>query len=127
MSGFAWSKWVHGLLTAGIGGGASAAYGALSAMIVDPKDINPQTAKFYYIAGLCFGFGALSHMLAYLKEHPAPDIVSEEKVSEKKLVTQLPPRESNGGTSEPMTKTVTTRVEEKVEISPTPPGKTDDK
>jgi hypothetical protein len=110
--GYAWSKWLYGLVAAGIGGGASAAYGALSVTIVDPKDFNPSTSKFYQVAALMFGFGALTSFMMYLKEHPVPDLVSSSK-HESTTVEQL---QGTGDGS--LVKTVVSKVEEKVEVKP---------
>lgn len=119
-TGYAWSKWLYGLVAAGIGGGASAAYGALSVMIVDPKDFNPQTGRFYAVSGLMFTFGALTSFLMYLKEHPVPEIVSSSR-HESTVIEAMPLKgtgDGSVGNEAALVKTVTTKVEEKVEVKP---------
>lgn len=123
LTGYAWGQWVYGLAAAVIGGGASAGYGALSVTIVDPKDFNPQTNKFWYVAGLMFGFGAMTSFLMYLKEHPVPELISSEK-HESVQVSQIPNVGTGDGTA---IKTVKTTTEEKVEVKPTDPAKPSDK
>ena len=72
MKHFNWSEWLYGLWVAVIGGGATSAQGVLATIIIDPKDFNPQTVKFYQMAGIMFGVGAVTSFLAFLKQHPAP-------------------------------------------------------
>ena len=120
-------NWGHDLLAAIIGGGSSAAYGALAVTVVDPKDFNPQTAKFYQVAGLMFIFGAATHLFAYLKDHPLPAKLVSERKQQSIEVSHIPLQGTGDGTvgnEATLKKTVTTKTEEKVEIAPVETPKT---
>lgn len=123
LTGYKWSQWLYGLWAAVIGGGATAAYGSLSVIILDPKDFNPQTTKFYQLAGLMFAFGAALAFFSYLKEHPLPDIIASE-THESVNVRQIPLKGTGDGTrgnAPALLETVTTKTEKKIEVAPTPP------
>lgn len=64
--------WLHGLISAGIGGGAT----ALSTAIVAPETFNLKEglAKLGAVAGV----SALVSVALYLKQSPLPPIVEEE-------------------------------------------------
>lgn len=74
LKGYAWSKWVHGLWAAVIGGGATSALGSLSLIGIDPNTFNFHTGEFYKAAAAVFISGAVTNFFAYLKQHPTPDI-----------------------------------------------------
>lgn len=64
--------WVHGLISAGIGGGAT----AISTVLVAPETFNFREglAKLGIVAGV----SALVSVGAYLKQSPLPQIVEED-------------------------------------------------
>ena len=66
--------WLHGLLAALIGGGASAVSGGIANVVVDPKDFNVSGGLIHLmeVAGTAFVVGAFISVAAYLKQSPVP-------------------------------------------------------
>lgn len=70
--GLDWSRWFYGLVSGVISGGANAASGGIASVIVDPKDFNLGTGKFWTLVGVTFTIGAVTNFFNYLKSNPAP-------------------------------------------------------
>ena len=66
--------WLHGLIAAIIGGGASAVTGSVSASLIAPQQFNFGTELFHTLElmGVMFLFNGLLSMFAYLKQSPIP-------------------------------------------------------
>ena len=77
LSDLDWSAWILGLWAAVIGGGSTAASGAIAVISVDPKDFNLETTKFWKVTATMFAIGAATNFLSYLKQNPAPTIISK--------------------------------------------------
>lgn len=71
-----WGVWVYGLVAGFIGGGSSAATGALAITILDPKDFNFADAKIWKAMALMFLFNGVKDTLLYLKQHPLPEVIT---------------------------------------------------
>ncbi len=72
-----WGSWVYGIWAAIIGGGSTAASGAIAVISIDPKDFNLETTKFWKVTVAMFAIGAATNFLSYLKQNPAPTIISK--------------------------------------------------
>ncbi len=72
-----WGGWIYGLWAAVIGGGSTAASGAVAVISVDPKDFNLETNKFWKVMMVMFAIGAATNFLSYLKQNPVPKIISK--------------------------------------------------
>ncbi len=72
-----WSGWLLGLWAAIVGGGATAASGAIAVISVDPRDFNLETQKFWKVTAMMFTVGAATNFLSFLKQNPAPKIISK--------------------------------------------------
>jgi hypothetical protein len=66
--------WLHGLLAALIGGGASAVSGGFANLVVDPKDFNLSggLGHLFETMGVMFVVAAVMSVVAYLKQSPLP-------------------------------------------------------
>lgn len=73
-----WSKWLYGLVSAIIGGGAGAATAGVSANLVVPGLKPFQTLS---IMGMTFAVSGAIAGLAYLHQQPLPSVTSTEKTS----------------------------------------------
>ena len=73
-----WSKWLYGLVSAIIGGGAGAATAGVSANLVVPGLKPAQTLS---IMGLTFAVSGAIAGLAYLHQQPLPAVASTETTS----------------------------------------------
>ncbi len=71
-----WGSWIYGMWAAIVGGGSTAASGAIAVISVDPKDFNLETAKFWKVTCVMFTIGAATNFLSFLKQNPAPAIIS---------------------------------------------------
>lgn len=73
-----WKNWLHGLVAAFIGGGASAVSAGFSATLVDPKDFNLSSglAHMSVLMGTTFAVSGVLSAMAYLKQSPLPPVVS---------------------------------------------------
>lgn len=106
-----WSNWLYGLWKSAIGGGAQAAYSAITLIVVDPTDFNLQTSKFWAVVGAMFLYGAVKDMLKFLEKQSAPEIIAQSR-RESLEISQVPMSGTGDGLA---TKTVKTTTEEKVE------------
>ena len=66
-----WSKWLYGLISAIIGGGAGAATAGFSANMVVP---NLNTTQTLSIMGMTFAVSGAIAGLAYLHQEPLPSV-----------------------------------------------------
>lgn len=114
LSRYDWSNWLYGLWKAAIGGGAQAAYSAVTLIVVDPKDFNLQAGKFWAVTGAMFAYGAVKEMLRFLEKQSAPEIISE-KV-ESTTATSVKPLAGTGNGGDLLKKTVVTETKEKIEL-----------
>lgn len=73
------SNWVMGLWAAFIGGGAGAFSAGLATIVVDPRDFNIYTAKFWQVVFGTFVISGLGPFFAYLHTKPLPDVKQIEK------------------------------------------------
>src|SRR6185295_3271511 len=103
-----WDNWGYGIFAGFIGGGANAVTGGVVINMVDGKDFNIYTPKFYIMVGLMFAGNGLMSMLMFLAQHPLPAV---------KTVTTVETTEKH-----PPSTTVVTKVEETV-IKPADPLK----
>lgn len=98
-----WENWLYGLFAGFIGGGASAVTSGITLNMVDSKDFNIYTSKFYTTVAAIFLVNGTMNMFMFLRQTPLPKIVTTTTVTE---VTSTPPI------------TVTKKVEEiKVDVS----------
>lgn len=66
--------WLHGLVAAVIGGGASAVTASVSASLIAPDKFNlsGQLVNFFELAGISFIINGFLSAMAYLKQSPIP-------------------------------------------------------
>lgn len=76
-----WENWLYGLWAAVIGGGSTAASGAIAVISVDPMDFNLGTSKFWKVSAVMFLTGAATSFFMFLKQNPAPKIIEQTKVT----------------------------------------------
>lgn len=100
-----WGNWLYGLFAGGIGGGATAVYGAFAASAIDAH-FAFGTANSMKLMAMMFAMSFLKDAALYLKQNPLPAIRTVTTVETVER-TRNPPA------------TVTTTVE-KTEISPDP-------
>lgn len=67
-----WSNWLYGLGAGFIGGGATAVTSGVTLNMVDSKDFNIYSSKFYVMVGSIFLVNGLMNMFMYLKQNPLP-------------------------------------------------------
>lgn len=69
-----WSKWLHGLVAAFIGGGASAVTAGVTAPAIAPGAFNfgAQLLPLLKLSGALFVVNGLIAATAYLKQSPLP-------------------------------------------------------
>jgi len=103
-----WRNWAYGIGAGFIGGGANAVVGGVVINLVDAKDFNIYTLKFYVMVGMMFVGNGMMSMLAFLAQHPLPTV---------KTVTTVETTEK-----QPPSTVVVTKVEETV-IKPADPLK----
>ncbi len=73
--------WVHGLVGAFIGGGASAVSGGIGAIVTAPNDFNVQDPKkLLTMMGITFLIMGLPSAAIYLKQSPLPPIETIDSV-----------------------------------------------
>ncbi len=68
------SNWVMGLGAAFIGGGAGAFSAGLATIVVDPRDFNIYTPKFWQVVFGTFVISGLGPFFAFLHTKPLPDV-----------------------------------------------------
>ena len=68
--------WLHGLVAAFIGGGASGFTSGLASMGIDPEHFNIQTGLSHVakLVGVTFLLSGTLMAFAYLKQSPLPDL-----------------------------------------------------
>jgi glycerol-3-phosphate acyltransferase PlsY len=79
MAGFGkldWENWMYGVFAGFIGGGATAVTSGVTLNMVDPKDFNVYTSKFYVMVAAIFAANGLMSMFMFLKQNPLPPIVT---------------------------------------------------
>ena len=69
-----WDDWIRGLISAFVGGGASAVTSGIAVRVGDPQQYNMATQKFYVLVGSVFVMSGLINMMAFLRNKPMPDI-----------------------------------------------------
>lgn len=69
-------KWLYGIASAFIGGGASAITSGLTSMGIDPEhyNLNSGLKHVLVLAGANFVVGGTITMMAYLKQSPLPQV-----------------------------------------------------
>lgn len=73
-----WSKWIYGLVSAIIGGGAGAATAGVGANLVVPGLKASQTLS---IMGMTFVVSGVFNGLAYLHQQPLPAVTTTDKAT----------------------------------------------
>jgi hypothetical protein len=66
-----WSIWLYGLFAGGVGGGATAVWGALSASMVD-SPFAVGSASSFKLMGMMFLMSFVKDAALYLKQNPMP-------------------------------------------------------
>ena len=98
-----WGNWAYGLFAGFIGGGASAVTSGITLNMVDSKDFNIYTHKFYTMVGAIFLVNGMMNMFMFLKQNPLPAV--------KTTVTKVQQRTDAGTvTKVEQTETITTPV-----------------
>jgi hypothetical protein len=85
-----WDNWFYGLFAGFIGGGASAVTSGVTLNLLDPKDFNLVTSKFYITVASIFVANGLLNMFMYLKQNPLPTITTVTKVQKTETGTEPP-------------------------------------
>jgi hypothetical protein len=97
-----WENWLYGVFAGFIGGGASAVTSGITLNMVDSKDFNIYTSKFYTTVAAIFLVNGMMNAFMYLRQNPLPKVVTTTTTTE---VTVAPPT------------TITKKVEEvKVDV-----------
>lgn len=74
---YEWGLWLYGLLSAFIGGGASALSAGTAVSMIDPEKFNlVHPGPLFLAMGITFLSSGLTPFFAYLKQHPLPAIVT---------------------------------------------------
>jgi hypothetical protein len=76
-----WGSWLYGIFAGGIGGGATAVYGAIAASMIDSKHFGFGSAASFKLAGMMFGMSFVKDAALYLKQNPLPAVKRETTVS----------------------------------------------
>jgi hypothetical protein len=103
-----WSQWLYAVVSAFIGGGASAVSGGIVVSAYDPKDFNFGDTKIYGVMLFMFSFNGLLNAFFYLKQHPLPEVITTTTTTETSILSTRPPT------------TMVKTVEEKVVGTPPP-------
>lgn len=76
-----WEKWLYGLGTGIIGGGAGAVVAGLSSMLLAPQSFNITSwagaVRALSMMAVCFVVNSLISMFFYLKQSPLPPIEND--------------------------------------------------
>lgn len=88
--------WIHGLLAAIIGGGASAVSSGFVVTMKDPEHYQLMSANFFQLVGTVFVVAGVLNGMAYLRQKPVPDFKTTTVIEERS----------------PHTSTITTVVQE---------------
>lgn len=68
-------RWLYGMISAVISGGASAVTASVTVAVIDPDKFNPmnQVCHFVELAGAVFVINGFMSLMAYLKQNPLPE------------------------------------------------------
>ncbi len=67
-----WDDWFYGLWVAIATGSSNAAVNGMGLNLLDSKDFNIYTAKFWSAIGMFLVFGGIKDFLLYINKRPAP-------------------------------------------------------
>lgn len=87
LSAYDWDNWIYGMWIASVSGGAQAAISGLGLNLTDPAHFNAQTWAFYRQILIAFGMGFAIAFLLFLKQNPAPKVITKTEVTGTKTVT----------------------------------------
>lgn len=71
-----YGKWLYGLLGDMLRGGASAVTAGMTVSVMDSKDYNFASGKFYALMGAVFAVHAIMSLMKYIERNPLPDIIT---------------------------------------------------
>ena len=74
LSNLDWGSWLYGLFAGGIGGGATAVYGAMAASMIDSTHFAFGSPSSFKLMGMMFAMSFLKDAALYLKQKPLPDV-----------------------------------------------------
>lgn len=68
-------RWLYGMISAVISGGASAVTASVTVAVIDPDKFSPVNQVYHFIelAGAVFVMNGFMSWMAYLKQNPLPD------------------------------------------------------
>lgn len=76
-----WDNWLYGAWVAASSGFATAGAASFALYMQDPKDYNPFQSRFWVAFGTIVFFTAGSSFFAFLKQNPAPKVISRTTTS----------------------------------------------